>query len=42
MENRLVVTRGEGWAEWVKGVKRYKLPVISRSWGYNVQYGNYS
>ena len=27
-ENRLVVARGGWWAKWVKGVKRYKLPVI--------------
>ena len=28
-ENRLVVAigGGEGWVKWVKGVKRYKLPV---------------
>ena len=32
-ENRLVVARdsGRGWgvSKWVKGVKRYKIPVIS-------------
>ena len=29
-ENRLVVGRDGGWgrAKWVKGVKRYELPVI--------------
>lgn len=27
-ENRLVVARGGGWVKWVKGVKRYKLPVL--------------
>ena len=31
-ENRLVVARGgEGWAKWVKAVKRYKFPVINKS-----------
>lgn len=31
-EDRLVVTRGEkdwaGWEEWLKGSKKYKLPVL--------------
>lgn len=27
-ENRLMVARGGGWVKWVKGVTRYKLPVI--------------
>ena len=27
-ENKLVVARGGAWVKWVKGVKRYKLPVI--------------
>ena len=29
-DNRLMVVRDRGgrWAKWVKGVKRYKLPVI--------------
>ena len=30
-ENRWVVARGEGveeWVKWVKGIKKYKLPVI--------------
>ena len=31
-ENSLIVARGGGrrWAKWVKGVKRYKLPVIKQ------------
>jgi len=34
-------TRGWGWAQWVKGFKRYKFPIIKKSWGYNVQHGEY-
>ena len=32
-EDRLVVARSEGWewVKWVKGVKRYKFPVINKS-----------
>ena len=26
----------------MKEVKRYKLPVINKSWGYSVQYGDYT
>lgn len=26
-KNRMIVARGWGWAQWVKGVKKYKLPV---------------
>lgn len=29
-------------AKWVKGVKTYKLPVINKSWGCNVQHGDSS
>lgn len=31
-----------GWekAKWVKQIKRYKLPVINKSWGSNVQHGD--
>ena len=41
-DNRLVVARGKmavGWAKWVKGVKRFKIPVIKyMSWGCNDNY----
>ena len=40
-ENRLMVARGNrfgGWAKWVRGVKRYKLPVINKSWGCDVHH----
>ena len=30
------------WAKWVKWVKRYKLPVINKSWGCNVQHSDYN
>lgn len=42
-ENRLVVMRGRGWgwAQWVKWVKKYILPYINKSWGYNTQYCAY-
>ena len=26
--DRLMVAKGQGWTKWVKGVKRYILPVI--------------
>ena len=29
IDSRTMVARGErGWAKWVKGIKRYKLPVV--------------
>ena len=28
----------DSWGKWVKMVKKYKFPVISKSWGYNVQH----
>ena len=44
MEKRLVATRGEeqGWIKQMKVVKRYKFMVISESWQYRVEYGDYS
>ena len=41
----MVTDRGEGpgeWAEQVKWVKRYKLPVIDKSQGYDKQHDDYS
>ena len=43
-ESRLVIARdgvGVGDKKWAKGVKRYKLQVINKSWEYNVQNGHY-
>ena len=40
-----MVARGErvgGWAKWEKRVSRYKFPIINKSWGCNVQHGDYS
>ena len=31
-----------GGRGWVKRVKMYKLPIINKSWGYNIQHGDYS
>ena len=31
-------TEVDSWGKWVKMVKKYKFPVISKSWGYNVQH----
>ena len=38
--SRMMVARGErGWAKWVEGIKRYKLPAVKQmSWEYNVQH----
>ena len=33
---------GGGNVNWVKGVKRYKLPVIKQIRGYNVSHGDYN
>ena len=45
-ENWLVVAWGEeilgrGFAKWEKEVKKFKLPVINKSWGCNVCHGDY-
>ena len=43
-ESRLVIARdgvGVGDKKWAKGVKRYKLQVINKSWEYNGQHGGY-
>ena len=44
-ENGLVIVGGEGfegWAKWVRGVKKYKFPVINKAFGYYLQYGDNS
>ena len=44
-ESRLVIARSEERkTKRVKVIKRYKLPVMRKvkSWGYNIQYGDYS
>lgn len=44
-ESTLMVARSEGyivWMEWMKVVRRHKLPVINKFWGCNVQHSNYS
>ena len=40
----MVVARVEGWGvrKMGKGGQMYKLPVLKKSWGCNVQHGNYS
>jgi len=42
MELTEQIPGGGEWAKWVKRVKRYKLPVINKSWGCNAQPGDYS
>ena len=43
-ENRLVVVRGRWWGveKWMKVMKRYKLLVINKYWGCDVQHGDHS
>ena len=44
-ENKLVIAGGEGvggWAKWVKGIKRHKLPVTNKSQQYNIQNRKYN
>ena len=37
-EIRFVVTEVGIGGSWMKMVKKYKLPVINKYWGYNVEY----
>lgn len=39
---RLAAAKGGGRGQWLKGVKRYKFPILSKSWRLNVQHGDYS
>ena len=44
-QNRMVTDIGEGlgeWTKWVKRVKRYKLPLVNKSWGRDIQHDDYS
>ena len=41
----MVIAGGEGvggWAKWVKGIKRHKLPVTNKSQQYNIQNRKYN
>lgn len=41
----MVTDIGEGlgeWTKWVKRVKRYKLPLVNKSWGCDIQHDDYS
>ena len=38
----LLLAGVEGWAKWVRGVKKYKFSVVNKAFGYYLQYGDNS